>query len=358
MKKIKLVTVCMFGIITLFSNGYASVSIKGTTNDISHTSDPKTFKLNFTAGKEFEHADRLTDTNGYFDGSTIITVSKANENQLYYRTGKPQANGEISWYQNGGYPYHTGLTPKVAVFNGKIIIETHAGEGDGNLYYSLGKLSDNKQTIQFSGTKQYDTGRNESIVTNGDELIEVHNGSNGRDLYYRTGHLSDDGKEIIWNQNSAIKYGDGDHPSITVVNNTLVEIHHAGASGDDPGNLYYTTADILEDGSLNWHNNNSKFAQGNSGASITTFQKDKIVIAYNYTENEGSSIVDRVSYTSGRLSENKEIEWFKDGTGKIFSGSSAGGLDIDDLSIMSSESKVHLFNTSHNSGYCRTGSPI
>jgi hypothetical protein len=105
-----------------------------------------------------------------------------------------------------------------------------------------------KYTIKFNDAKEYELGVYPALTTIGDVIIETHNnqlttvfGELGH-LLFRTGRLSDDKTTINWFQDGGVEYDRGYFSAVTVVGDTIVEVHQ----GENDKKLYCRTGKLVQ----------------------------------------------------------------------------------------------------------------
>ena len=108
------------------------------------------------------------------DGGDAVEVHHSGSGDLWYWTGKVQADGTVAWYRHG--KYDTGTNPAVALNNSGWVVEVHQSENNATLWYTVGKLT-SEHEILWVDAKEFDTGITPTVKfvdLDGLELHEVH----------------------------------------------------------------------------------------------------------------------------------------------------------------------------------------
>jgi hypothetical protein len=150
--------------------------------------------------------------------------------------------------------YDTGEDPSVSMNNQKVIVETHSSPGTLfdpgiKLWYHVGKLTSDT-TVDWGDSHQYDTGWEPSVAINDlGQVVQVHltDSVNQVDLWYRVGKVN--GDVVEWGDSQ--KYDTGGHPAVAINNNgTVVEVHDSGIGVSTP-TLWYRVGQIAGD-KIDW----------------------------------------------------------------------------------------------------------
>ncbi|MEA5582040.1 LamG-like jellyroll fold domain-containing protein, partial [Nodularia harveyana UHCC-0300] len=114
--------------------------------------------------------------------------------RLYYRVGKLDVeNQTVTW--SASQEYDTGSLTSISLDHQGNCLETHVGSD--RLYYRVGKLDVENQTVTWSASQEYDTGALTSIsLDHQGNCLETHVGSDR--LYYRLGKLDVENQTVTW----------------------------------------------------------------------------------------------------------------------------------------------------------------
>jgi len=156
-----------------------------------------------------------------------------------------------------------GSNPDVAVNNLGHVVEVHKSQHHDQLYYSIGNISDDGNSINWDTENQNYTGGTTPSVAIVDHLndqyqlllVEVHV-DGGNNLYYRFGLIDTkelDGKRILtgtitWQGENWTHYDNGKHPSVAINEDNMVVEVHEGSDFD----LWYNVGGFNTQGDFAW----------------------------------------------------------------------------------------------------------
>ncbi|WP_020406289.1 hypothetical protein [Hahella ganghwensis] len=149
-------------------------------------------------------------------------------NNMWYHVGQlDQANKTINW--GGSKKYDTGKFPRVAMNSAGTVVEVHESDGiSSNMWYHVGRVNAGNKTIEWGSSHNYDTGQTPSVAINSHGVVvEVHQSEGlSTDLWYHVGRVNADSKTIEWGESQ--KYDSGSHPSIVLTDDYwVIEVHQS-----------------------------------------------------------------------------------------------------------------------------------
>ncbi|OZG72631.1 hypothetical protein BTA51_13965 [Hahella sp. CCB-MM4] len=160
----------------------------------------------------------------------IVEVHESDgfSNNMWYHVGVVNSdNMSISW--GGSQKYDTGKFPRVAMNSSGIVVEVHEADGiSSNLWYHVGKVNPDNKSVEWGGSRQYDTGQTPSVAINSHGvLVEVHQSDGlSTNLWYHVGTVNQDNKTIEWGE--SYQYDSGSHPSVVLTDDFwVIEIHQS-----------------------------------------------------------------------------------------------------------------------------------
>jgi len=163
-------------------------------------------------------------------------------------------------YQHYDWGYNPSVA---GCLNSNIIVEVHNGQGGpGPMWYHVGSIQGDtpgSAFIAWGPPKEYDQGWNPKVALlcyySQLTVVEVHNGwfsPGDRDpsmtMYYHVGVINDDLQTITWG--AAIPYDIGWDPSVALAGSTVVEVHN-NASGT-PGSMWYHVGSLNSNSTISW----------------------------------------------------------------------------------------------------------
>ena len=159
---------------------------------------------------------------------TVEVHKSQSHDTLFYRHGKVDTNSKTI-YWGPSFEYDTGKDPQIAVdASGSKVVENHKLEKH-DLWCHVGTVDGS--TIYWEPRKHYDKGISPRIAisSSGLVVIENHQSQNHETLWYRVGKVDADRETITWG--SSHKCDSGMSPSIAINDNlTVIEVHETGSS--------------------------------------------------------------------------------------------------------------------------------
>lgn len=188
------------------------------------------------------------------DGIVIEVHKSEDEDTLWYSIGelRPDRGGIIAW--SGSQEYDKGKNPAVAINDKGIVVEVHKSENDddlgGNtLWYRVGVLAGDHVSWYGNGATQYDRGKTPSVaINNNNVVVEVHKSEGAETLWYQIGEVTGLLEIAGWGRGRATQYNNGEIPSIAINDKgTVVEVHKSEGNNT----LWYRTGYISAINPLN-----------------------------------------------------------------------------------------------------------
>jgi|GEM_PF-43358 len=256
-------------------------------------------------GQEY---DTGSFTSVALDNQGNCVETHVGSDRLFYRIGKLNAeNQTIQWVDS--QEYDTGSFTSVALDNQGNCVETHVGSD--RLFYRIGKLNAENQTIQWADSQEYDTGSFTSVaLDNQGNCVETHVGSDR--LFYRIGKLNAENQTIRWGDSQ--EYDTGSCTSVALDNQGNCVETHVGSY-----RLFYRIGKLnAENQTIQWGD-----SQEYDTGSFTSVALDN---QGNCVETHVGS--DRLFYRIGKLNaENQTIQW---GDSQEYGSGATSSITLDD----------------------------
>jgi hypothetical protein len=158
------------------------------------------------------------------------------------------------------------------------------------------------QTVNWGPSVQLDDGFAPRVAASGTTIVQVHQGTNGSGpLWYRTAQLGPDGT-IQWFGTGSIEFDSGSAPSVAASGTTAVEVHQG-----DPGSLWYHSGQIQLDGTIKW----SGSIQMDDGFAPSVAASGTTIVQVHQATNRSGPLW----YRTGHIAPDGTIQWF--GTGSL-----------------------------------------
>lgn len=159
-------------------------------------------------------------------GTKVVEVHKSeNNDKLWYRVGTLNfVNGTqtINWSSNS-IEYGSGLTPKVSM-NSNYVIEVHQSQNDNSLFYTVGKLDIESNTIKWGAIQNYDFGSAPDISINEmNSVVEMHQSQTNDVLWYYTAKLDTELETVDFE--TSYKFENGTTPSVCSSSDYIIQSH-------------------------------------------------------------------------------------------------------------------------------------
>lgn len=125
------------------------------------------------------------------DLGNVVELHTKGSDAHNYSVGKIDESSQTIDWRSGG-KYDTGSSLAVAMDNHGNVVNVHQGfQERSDLYYKLGRLDPATRTISWSDSHKYDRGRSFAVAMNDSGgVVEVHQGNKDpRVHYYRVGEL-------------------------------------------------------------------------------------------------------------------------------------------------------------------------
>jgi hypothetical protein len=163
------------------------------------------------------------------------------------------------------------------------------------------------QTVNWGPSVQLDDGFAPRVAASGTTVVQVHQAMDGSGpLWYRTAQLGPDGT-IQWFGSGSLEYDNGSAPSVAASGTTAVEVHQG-----DAGSIWYRSGQIQLDGTIKWRGSlrmDDGFAPSVAASGTTVVQ------VHQATNAEGP-----LWYRTGQLGHNGTIHWNGSGSVKYDDG--------------------------------------
>ncbi|MDF1655295.1 MAG: hypothetical protein P1U34_09305 [Coxiellaceae bacterium] len=330
---LKAIIVGVFSVL-LVSSAVAAKQPSNLNTDVSKT-DTNAGKNNSGDYRTLVFSDyqlfdpNLTWPGAYYGNDTVVMVmmNRSDDHDLFFRTAKPEENGNLHFLQPGGYSSDTrGWSPKVAVTSKGTVIAVHeaADTEEQRMYYRTGKLTAEKNTIIWNKWyEEYNNGHTPSIAAMGDRaVISVHGYGDGH-VYYNMAPINKD--DTVNFHKDAIRvtedHGVAGNPSVTVLSDDSVVIAWANNfhsfADDDNDKIYYRAGRInYEKNIIEWYGGVQEFGDGGA-PSLTTIKGDTIMVAYGHEidlvkPSGDEDQIQSIYYRTGKLdTKNGVINWYQ-----------------------------------------------
>lgn len=172
--------------------------------------DKQRGRINFHKLYRYSEECKISKVNG---NGVIVDISSCDDD-LYYRVGKIGTEEETLEFGKN-INYGQGISSYIQMDDEENVVEVHNDKTNYKLYYMVGKIDDEKKEIQWGNTEESGTGVYPCICFDGGgTIVEVHPSEKKEDIWYRVGTINFENKEIKFNKGVKSKYK-GDFPYIT-----------------------------------------------------------------------------------------------------------------------------------------------
>ncbi|MET8160178.1 hypothetical protein ABZT47_27775 [Sphaerisporangium sp. NPDC005289] len=161
----------------------------------------------------------------------VVEVHDSGAGVLWYWTGRYD-NGRVNWLRHGRYD--TGQTPAVALNDNGDLVEVHQSQSATTLWYRVGRL-DADGEITWSASHQYDNGVLPTVAFTspaGTQLREIHRSQNNSQNWTWNGALNTGASTVTWSGNA--KTSDARFDKTTSARGTARVHVWTGADGPTP----------------------------------------------------------------------------------------------------------------------------
>jgi len=186
--------------------------------------------------------------------STVVELHQSEKTpDLYYRVGdlshKSKSKNTTSVKWGSSHHYDTGKSPSVSICqDGVYVVEVHEAHTTPKLWYRVGKVDMRKKKIDWGSSHEYDSGLSPSVVwlPNTDLVVGVHKSERRDVLYYRIGKVCKSDKKIDWS--SSKDYDTGIAPKVSAAcfrggEINLIEVHQS----ETRNKMYYRIGKVLKE---------------------------------------------------------------------------------------------------------------